>query len=257
MNVEATRAAITQERTAPYHLRCLGNFRLTKFGQDVTPLGRKTRALIAHLALVGDAVSRERLAGLLWSERGEAQARASLRTALYDLRFLSECVPPLLRADRTAVDLAENLVTIDLDDLAACIAGANFVPIDRSLSPWNGVVLADLDSIDPSFNEWLACERNRRHDHLMASLTNALGSAVSGMPDANVRSIISKLTQIDPLNELVLRLAIHADRCAGDIPALHRRYRRFCQALRAELGVCPSPQTRALFDMLMKPQLER
>ncbi|MFD2430484.1 hypothetical protein ACFSUK_25205 [Sphingobium scionense] len=67
----------------------LGDFRLIDEadGRDHSPRSRKACALLAHLALEPDRrASRDRLVGLLWSDRGEVQARASLRQALTDLR---------------------------------------------------------------------------------------------------------------------------------------------------------------------------
>ncbi len=50
-------------------------------------LTRKTRALVAYLALRGDSgQSREKLAELLWNNSAEEQARANLRQALSSLR---------------------------------------------------------------------------------------------------------------------------------------------------------------------------
>jgi tetratricopeptide (TPR) repeat protein len=47
---------------------------------------RKTRALLAYLALpLGRPHARETIASLLWSDRGEKQAHASLRQALLEL----------------------------------------------------------------------------------------------------------------------------------------------------------------------------
>ena len=50
-------------------------------------LTRKTRALVAYLALRGDrGQSREKLAELLWGNSAEEQARANLRQALSSIR---------------------------------------------------------------------------------------------------------------------------------------------------------------------------
>ena len=49
--------------------------------------GQKDRALLAILALnAGSPQPRERLAGLLWSDRGDTQARDSLKHALTRIR---------------------------------------------------------------------------------------------------------------------------------------------------------------------------
>ena len=69
---------------------CFGPLTLLAGGSESsTPKSRKARALLAYLTLQsGQKVSRERAAGLLWSESPEAQARASLRQVLSELRPL-------------------------------------------------------------------------------------------------------------------------------------------------------------------------
>ena len=80
--------------------------------------GRKAQGLVAILALLpGMAASRDRLAGLLWGDRADEQARNSLRQALVALKkelgdagldFLeAERDQVRLRADRVSVDAAE------------------------------------------------------------------------------------------------------------------------------------------------------
>src|SRR5690349_12965589 len=55
----------------------------TRFGK----VPKKARALLAFLAAQnGEAVSRERLADLLWPYQGSEQARHSLRNCLLELR---------------------------------------------------------------------------------------------------------------------------------------------------------------------------
>lgn len=64
----------------PFEILLLGAFQLRKGGQPVDLPGRRERALLAYLAMpAGEPRSREKLAGMLWSERGEKQARDSLK----------------------------------------------------------------------------------------------------------------------------------------------------------------------------------
>ncbi|MDX1424561.1 MAG: hypothetical protein R3322_15555, partial [Kiloniellales bacterium] len=52
-------------------------------GRTLVLKGRKTQALLAYLALApGRRRTRDELSALLWSDRGEAQARSSLRQSL-------------------------------------------------------------------------------------------------------------------------------------------------------------------------------
>ena len=68
-------------------LKLLGGFSLEVAGAPVAVEARKSRGLIAIVALSsGQTASRERLLSLLWSDRGEEQARASLRQSLAVLR---------------------------------------------------------------------------------------------------------------------------------------------------------------------------
>src|SRR5262249_32488091 len=70
-------------------------------------LGQKERALLAFLAMApGTAHPRDKLASLLWSDRGDTQARDSLKHALTSLRqFLPSAPASALTADRHSVRL--------------------------------------------------------------------------------------------------------------------------------------------------------
>ena len=62
-------------------LELLGTFSLYgSDGKSISIASKKNRALLAILALsLGLRATRERLAGLLWGDRGDDQARDSLR----------------------------------------------------------------------------------------------------------------------------------------------------------------------------------
>ena len=68
-------------------LRLIGQMAAwTQTGESLLPSGRKTRALLAVIALSSPRPAlRGRLAELLWSRRPEEQARASLRQEIHRL----------------------------------------------------------------------------------------------------------------------------------------------------------------------------
>ena len=89
-------------------LKLLGVFELRlSDGEAVDLPGQKDRALLAILALAqGAPQSRDKLAGLLWSDRGDPQARDSLKHALTRVRqCLGEALSDALIADRQTVRL--------------------------------------------------------------------------------------------------------------------------------------------------------
>lgn len=231
----------------------LGNFRLCALedGADLAPRGRKARALIAYLVLNGGPVSRERLAGLLWSERGEDQARASLRNTLLELRGLSSNGSAVLTIDREHVGVVPGRVETDFARLQAWAASGNLAAINECLGSWDGRLFGDLESIDGGFDEWLTGERTRQQEKMFAALVAALEAAPDSGEAEHARSIADKLLQVEPTNEVIVRLAMRADQSAKDVSAIRRRYKRLESQLRTEFNAAPSADTRRLYDELV------
>jgi len=124
-------------------------------GQHALPRGRKSRAVLALLALAAPApVLRTRLTGLLWSQRMPAQARGSLRQSVHELRdLLAVTGGPRLRATRETL-------TLELDGLWVDARQPDADP-DAARD-----LLADLIGLDPAFDTWLAEERATRAEVL-------------------------------------------------------------------------------------------
>ena len=97
-------------------LTLFGMFRATdERGREIPITSRKGRALLAYLALPpGKARSREAAMALLWSDRGEAQARASLRQALSGLRkALGQDLYEALTIDEDSLKLEADCVVVE------------------------------------------------------------------------------------------------------------------------------------------------
>src|SRR5688500_12333233 len=79
--------------------------RLLDHTGEIGIVSKKGLALLAYLAMQGgEPVSRSVLAGLLWSDRSEAQARQSLRQTLHTLRpELGEAHAAALSVDDASV----------------------------------------------------------------------------------------------------------------------------------------------------------
>src|SRR6476646_4680373 len=77
----------SHDRQPDLTIRLLGPLTVQNKHQPVQIASRKARALLAILVCrTGEPISRETLTGMLWGDRPEAQARASLRQALSELR---------------------------------------------------------------------------------------------------------------------------------------------------------------------------
>src|SRR5215472_8526563 len=102
---------------ATLHLRVMGGFAaVLATGRPVEVSGKKNQALLTCLALHADKkLTREKLISLLWSDRGEAQVRTSLRQALAALRRdLGGIQPPQPTVDAGSVALDGSAVSTDV-----------------------------------------------------------------------------------------------------------------------------------------------
>ena len=143
-------------------LRLIGQMEAwTVASENVLPAGRKTRALLAAIALSGPRPAlRGRLAELLWSRRPEEQARASLRQEIHRLlEVLAPAQTEILQVTRDHLSLTPGS---GLDRCRRGDAGDHHQP--ASLSLLDGELLEDLVGIDPTFDMWLTAERERLRD---------------------------------------------------------------------------------------------
>ncbi len=216
-----------------WQLRSTGNFAIIEAssGRDVTPRGRKARAIVAYLASRPDSqVSRERIAELLWGDRGEAQARASLRQALFEIR----------REARDLVQTDRGHLWIE-----ACRA-----TIDEADTQWVEA-FDDLNHITPEFDDWLAAERSQRSQSAWNSLRIKIEKLLADGRRDEPKPLIDQMRQIDPFNEEWARLAMRTEFLAGHPAGIDRQFKEIAGTLKAELGVDPTNETRALRDRLI------
>ena len=134
-------------------LTLYGGFRLVGAdGTEIRLKSKKAKALLAYLALpLGKARSREELMALLWSDRGEAQARGSLRQVLTGLR------KELGHRARDALCISDNAVSLNPDHVIV------------EDSDVEDELLAGFHLHDPAFEEWLRDERLRSEDERFQS----------------------------------------------------------------------------------------
>jgi DNA-binding SARP family transcriptional activator len=148
---------------ASLQLVLLGGFQASVAGQEIDVPGRKERALLAFLAIpAGKARSRDKLAGLLWSDRGDSQARESLKQAVFKLRKSLDSVQPSpVLADRELVSLERAAVTVDVTEFEQMMGAGTIEGLSRSTALYRGDLLDGLDIRDAAFEEWLLTERQR------------------------------------------------------------------------------------------------
>lgn len=226
-------------------LELLGGFRLSSGdGQAIDVPARKNRALLAVLALApGTATTRDRLVGLLWSDRGEEQGRNSMRQALValrkDLAGLAEN-PLLLTGDRVALDRRH--VSVDALDLLESSVEGDAAALRQAASLYRGPLLDGLGSIDAAFEEWL---REARAD-LATRAARILGNLAGMSEGADRLAAAERLLALEPLSEGAHLAVMQAHLAQGDTALAVRQYENCASLLKRELGVEPGAELQRL-----------
>src|SRR6516164_8824636 len=207
---------------------------------------KKARALLGYLAAQGgQAVSRERLADLLWPYQGSEQARHSLRNCLLELRkALGPSGARHLVADFATCRIED--VVVDLDRFERLSRSPNRPELQAAAELYRGEFLADFDIDSEPFQEWLAAERDRTLA-LICDILQRLTAAQDGAGEADA-AIQSgrRLVALDPLSEFGQRALMRAYARAGRRGEALRQYKSCAETLKRELGVAPDAETQAL-----------
>ena len=235
-------------------LRLFGGFELRlAHGEVVDLLGQKDRALLAILATPAGAThSRDKLASLLWSDRGEQQARDSLKHSLTKLR---QCLPAAAQssivADRSTARLDPAAVAIDVAAFERLAGNGSTTALEQATALYRGELLDGIGIRDPAFEEWLLVERQRLGHLLEEVLTKLLSQLMAD--GASERAIVTarRLLSLDPLREEASRalMQIHAER--GQTAQALKMYETLRDRLESELGAKPDPATTALYHSLL------
>ncbi len=102
----------------PLLINVLGELALERDGRSVPlPHSRKTRALLAYLAVVGRSVRRDHLCELLWDVPDDP--RASLRWSLHKIRQIVNAEDEVLSTTRDHVLLEPKKVDVDFRSISA------------------------------------------------------------------------------------------------------------------------------------------
>jgi adenylate cyclase len=241
----------------PARLRLMGDFRLTApDGRPIDVTSRRTRGLLAYLALSPDrGATRERLAGLLWSDRGETQARASLRQSLLVFRAgLAAAGLDILDIGRDAIALKAGTLDWDVAAIERAMAGGDPEALTLALDGIGAGRLLEDGEAGGLFGDWLDQTRARLDQALAAAAIASLQRLEADRNWARSRALADAYLRRDPLDEAVAAAAIRAEGAMGASPAAHRRYQALREALARELGVRPGAAVEAALKSLTRDQ---
>ncbi|MEO8925839.1 MAG: BTAD domain-containing putative transcriptional regulator [Caulobacteraceae bacterium] len=228
-------------------------------GKAAAISSRRGRGLLAYLFLAPDhGATRERLCGLLWSDRGEAQARASLRQCLLELRDnLADAGLDILDIGRERIAIRAPSMASDVGDLQGALASDDADALIAALgSLGDGRLLEDIE-IGGLFQDWLDQTRARIDQSISTGVQGQLERLEAAGDWQKVRAVAEAFLRRDPLDEAVATSAIRADAATGNTMAAHRRFTILRDAMDKEFGVAPGAAARdalAMADLRTPPE---
>ena len=248
-------------------LNVLGRLEIIWETQIVTTLTlRKSQALLIYLALEPGPHDRSRLAGLLWGELPERNARRNLRHALHTLR--SALDPDLLESDRLTIGLNSD-VPCRVDALAfeealtqaerqrrAGEPEAATEHLEAAVTLYQGDFLAGFDVSDClAFEEWATGQRA----HLRVQFLEALDGLVTYWTrrGAHARALdyARLLLDHEPLSEKAHRQLMTLLALTGQRSAALKQYGICRRILLEELGLEPLEETKTLYRTIQQSDI--
>ena len=229
--------------------RLLGQFEIRLDGAVVVIPSRPAQSLLAYLLLnPGAQHPREKLAGLLWPDVPEANARRNLRQALWHVRH---AIPPhrayFLVDDLSIAFDARSDYWLDTAVLDGPIPdGASADDLIRVVSLYRGELLPGF------YQEWVVAERERLRSVVERKLNTLLNQLTEAQRWVEVLQWGEQWIALSRSPEPAFRALMAAHHGLGDHAGVAATFQRCAHALRGDLGVEPSAQTRELYERLTR-----
>jgi DNA-binding SARP family transcriptional activator/TolB-like protein len=213
----------------------------------VMATGKRAGGILVYLALAHDRkATRERLSSLFWWDRGSAQARASLRQSLLDLRAsLAPGSPDPLVADRNSIALDAAHVQTDLELAEAAGSAAALLAILQQIGSKPPL---DTATFGDAFDQWCTTMMPLVEGRLRAALLKQLDGARTAEDHATVIALAEAWAVRDPTDQIVAEHAITAEIRTGNRNAAERRFRQLSYLLDRDRGTAPDPALAALLQ---------
>jgi FixJ family two-component response regulator len=232
-----------RESVASLEIRVLGDFAVLHEGKPVPlPPSRKTRALLAFLAVVDRPQQRERLCSMLWELPDDP--RGALRWSLSKIRpILNLAGPDTLVANRNTVALRADAIAVDFRRIKARtsqnLSSLDLPELEQIAGLLQGGFLEDLSLPRcPDFEAW-------RMAHV---------SEVDLLKARVLRLLIDRL-ETDPVRALPYAHALHA--MNPDDGALAAEVRALAENARQRASTLPDTGAGQAVADFARPQLPR
>ena len=224
-------------------IHLLGSVQVWDGGKLLPPFPtQRSRELFASLAArPNHPQPRATLAGLLWPEKTEDKARASLNTELWRVRQALGAADKNLELTRETVALNLPVEQVDIHRFRALAKRGDVESLQQAVELYRG------EFLEGCYSDWCLLEREQLGDLLRLALEGLLRYHESRGELTEAISFAKRLNSYDPLREEMHRALMRLYAALGDRPAALAQYQSCKAILKRELNVAPMPETETLF----------
>src|SRR5262249_20523748 len=191
--------------------------------------------------------TREKVIGILWSDRAEAQARGSLRQELTVLRkALGGVERPPIAIEGERLCLVGGAVAVDVRRFEELIQSDATPDLEQAVALDKGPFLDGLSVRDSACEEWLLHERERLRLLMLGVLDRLLARQMQAGALAPATATAEAILAQDPLREDTHRTLMQLHAAQGRDSLALRQYRICKESLVRALRVEPEPETERL-----------
>ena len=208
------------------HATLFGRFRLARAdGTEIVIGGKRAEALMAILCLAqGEAIEREQLSQMLWRGKFRAQARASLRQTLLELKkLLADHCPDPFESTRERVRLRAGTANCDLAELESALSSGSDDRSGQLLETIGSHALLEGMEFGSAFAEWVSARRRQTELRLQQAIEQTLANPAAHGPDQvrnRLREAWQQRGRIPAASGVDVRLAVLPFRFAATDEAL-------------------------------------
>lgn len=239
------------------HIQLLGHCLLRADATPITTLDSpRLQALLAYLLLHRETPDpRQHLAFLLWPATTESQAHSNLRTLLHRLRRALPEADHFLHVEAQTVQWrADASFKLDVADFerAAALAERAGDQAERRTALQAAVEVYRGDLLPGCYDDWLLPERERLRQKFLEVLERLTFLLEQDHDYPAAINGAQRLLRQDPLHEATYRQLMRLYALSGDRASALRVYQTYVTVLERELGVAPSPATRAAYEEVLR-----
>lgn len=235
-------------------VRLFGSFEASLHSKPVKHLPGRVQELFCYLLLHRDVRQpRERLAGVLWSNRSTSRSKKHLRQTLWQLQAelasVQKCLPARLLAiedDWICLRSAGIWLDVAIFERAFTMLGGGSVTrlpdaAFELLQEAAGMYRGDL--LQGFYQDWCRSERDRLQSMYLSLLERLMSECEARRRYELGLTYGYAALRCDPAYESIHQRMMRLHYLAGNRAGALRQYDRCVKALKQELGIAPTAQT--------------